>query len=911
MVGQVRDSNTTTYLVGATVTLDELGRQTTTGSDGSYRFSNLPAGNYTVSVSSLGYGAAHQSFQIEETGTAQLDVDLVSEILVLDDFVVEGTREGQARALQQKLTADSVMEVVSADAVGKFPDGNAAEALRRVPGISLEIDQDEGRFVVLRGIDSALNTVTLNNQLIGTPAEGANRGIAMDSVPADLIARLEVVKAVTPDMDANAIGGSINIVTQSAFDRAEPFLFGSLGSFVDHFSGDLTPDGSVTAGTVFGPDHKWGIVVGGSYSLKKFESQTVNTRSWAQTNGYWVPLTEQAYAYEVERERLGANLALQFRPSTGHEFALRLNHNEFTDEEGRQSVYYEYVSGTLTDQTETSGTDSKGRASRQYRDYKQTGTIDAASLEGKHTLGDLLLEWQLGASRGERETPRRVDWEYRSSSSAFPNSYDLSGDVAVVTPASDAYYDASKYPFRRVRFRTGDEIEDVYSGQADLSRDITIADHHATWKIGAKVVSREKKDDRENANYTATGGDYAFTLGDGDLAGDEIDDYFRGLFRYGPTLNLKANQAYFAAHPEAFTYDELGSLSDSLASDYDASEDVLAGYAQMKVALTGTLETLFGVRVENTDTTYGANELETTDGTFNGSYHRVTGGRNYTNVLPGVHFTWRPQDRLALRAAWTNTIGRPNYADLAPCSTLDSSETDTDSGIYTGTLETGNPDLKAYESTNLDVSAEYYLGDGGILSLGVFHKEIENPVFTRTVIETGVTYDDLYFETLTRTSPENARSGRISGLEINYQQFFKFLPAPLDGLGVNCNATFTDSSVGLFDRSDRVPFFKQADRVANVALIYEKGRLALRVAWSYSGDYLSEVGADTDTDIYVRGRAVVDAKISCRITRNLTLFVEGLNLTNEPLREYTGIRKRENDYEIYDWKARFGVNFNL
>ncbi len=912
LTGRVRDQGSNSTLLGASIVLRGLDRSTTSGPGGDFTLSDVPAGTYTLAVSYLGYREFSQPVTVRDGAIAPLDVALTSDAVQLGKFVVEGTREGQARALQQKRSADTISDIVSADALGKFPDGNAAEALRRVPGISVETDQDEGRYVVLRGINSALNTVTLNNQLVGTPSEQGNRGIAMDSVPADLIARLEVVKAVRPDMDANAVGGSINIVTQSAFDRPELFVFGSAGGFYDRFSERTSPNGSLTFGTLFGAEKQWGLVAGFSYSLKEVSSQTVNTRSWAQVNGFWLPTQEQAYDYNIERERFGANVALQFRPAAGHELALRLNHNEFSDTEARQSVLYEHRLGTLTNQTATSGANSQGRASRQYRDYSQTGTIDAASLEGKHQLGDTTLSWQGGASRGERDVPTRVDWEYRSAAGAFPSTFDLSGDVLVIKPNTNAYYDAAQYPFRRVRFRSDLEQEDVYSGQIDVRRAARLADLSLTWKVGAKFVSREKQDDRTNRNYNlAAGAANAFTLADSNLAGPEPVGYFDGLFRYGPTLNLEGNKAYFAANPNRFTLDPLASLTDSISGDFDAKEDVTAGYAMATIALSKTTSLLAGVRVEATDTTYGANELTTVGGTFAGVYKRVTGGRRYTDVLPGLHFNWRPDDRLVLRAAWTNTLSRPNYADLAPRRSFDSIETAVGSGVYTGSLSTGNPQLKPYGSMNFDVSAEYYLAQAGIISVGAFHKEIDNPVFNRTTFQTDVVVDGRRYSTLSTSSFDNAKSGKISGVELNYQQFFKFLPAPFDGFGFNANYTFTDSSVSLFTRADKLPFFKQSDRVANFALFYEKAGFEARVALSYSGDYLDAVGANTNTDIYVRGRGPVDVKLSYRLNRQLKFFGEFLNLSEEPLREYTGVRRRENDFEIYRWKAKFGINFNL
>lgn len=906
IAGRVRDSGTNSYILGASVTLRELARTTTTTASGEFSFSNVPAGTYTLEVSSLGFDTLTKAIDVTEAAMAPVEVAIKSDVLELGRFVVEGTREGQARALQQKRSANNILDAISADAVGKFPDGNAAEALRRVPGVSVEIDQDEGRYIVLRGIDSALNTVTLNNQLIGTPSEQGNRGIALDSVPADLISRLEVVKAVTPDMDGSAIGGSVNIVTQSAFDRPEGFFFGSVGGFYDTFSGKTTPNGSFSYGRTLGADRKWGVVLAASYSLKQFKSQTVNTGGWATTTGgLFVPSQQQSYDYDVERERIGTNVALQFRPKAGHELALRINHNEFTDNEGRQSVLYEFRRGTTTNETAAGGANSQGRASRQFRDYHQTGTIDAVSLEGKHSVGtDGQLSWQVGTSKGERDVPTRVDWEYRSgSTTALANTIDRTGEILVIKPNTDAYYNPATFPFRRVRFRSDDESEKVSTGQIDYKRDAQFAGRPGFWKVGVKATTRDKSDDRTNRNFNAASP--AFTLADSGLSLPEVSDYFDGLFRFGPRLNLEGNQAYYAANPTRFVADSASSLADSSASDFDGSEDVWAGYAMASIDLNPKTTVLGGIRYEGTDSSYGANERRP-----DGTYRWVTGGRSYGNFMPGLHFNWRPSNKWVLRAAWTNTISRPRYTDLAPRRVIDAIA-DATGGTFTGSISSGNPELKPYEAMNFDVSLEYYLSNSGIASVGVFHKTIDNPVFTRQVFQSNVTLEGINFSSVTTTEPQNADSGKITGLELNYQQFFKFLPSPFDGFGINFNFTLTDSSAKLFTRTQELPFFKQSDRIANIALFYEKYGWEARVALSYSSDFLDEVGGDAASDLYIRGRQPLDAKISYRINSKFKVFGEFLNLNEEPLVTYIGKRSQDFDHEIYQWKARFGVNFNF
>ncbi len=908
--GRVRDANTNAYLLGATVTLRELSLEATTDREGGFVFNDLAAGTYTLATAYLGYTDVTQSVTVPADSTRLLDVTIGAELVKLGRFVVEGAREGQARALQQKRSANMIMDAVSADAVGKFPDGNAAEALRRVPGVSLEIDQSEGRFVVIRGVDAALNNVTLNGQNVGSPAEQGRRGLAMDSVPADLISRLEVVKAVTPDRDHNAIGGSVNIVTQSAFDRAEPFAFGSLSAGYNDFAGEWGwQAGSVTLGRVFGPQRKWGIIGGASYSSREYASQTSDAIDWSAANGLFRPATQESFDYEIERTRLGANVALEYRPQEAHQFYIRYNYNEFTDEEGRQKTGFNFALGTLTNQTPASGTYSQGRATKEYRDYKQNHMIDALAIGGRsHFAEGYQWEWQVGNSQAERETPRRVDWEFRSAANAFPNSYVLGGTIPIITPNA-AFYSAASYPFRRARFRTDREDEEVFSAQADVRRDARLGAMNGFWKVGAKFVKSEKNQDRSNANYTlAAGAANLFTLGDAGLAGAEPGGFMRGRYRLGPTINLSALQSYFRSNPGRFTYDANGSFDNSITADYDATEEVRSAYGMASVNVTPTFTVVAGLRVEQTDARYAANEINTRAGTFTG-FNRIELTKDYTQALPGIHLNWRPTRQVAVRAAWTNTYGRTNYTDLAPRNVLDS--VDLGGGVFEGSLSSGHPGLKPFESMNFDVAAEYYLKSAGIVSVGLFRKRIENPVYRRSDTLFNTTYGGRNFSRLGVTRPENAGTGRINGLEVNYQQFFNALPGVLSGFGVNFNYTITDSSVTVFGRSDKLPFFKQSDEIGNIALLYEKYGFEARIALSFNAAYLESVGNTRASDEYTDRRRPVDVKLSYRINPRLRVFVDALNVNREPLRTYAGEPGRSSGYEIYSWNANVGVNWRL
>ena len=314
------------------------------------------------------------------------------------------------------------MDAVSADAVGRFPDANAAEALRRIPGVSMEIDQGEGRFVVVRGIDASLNNVTVNGQIVGTPAEFGTRGVSMDSVPADLISRLEVTKAVTPDMDANAIGARINIATLGAFDRPAGLFSGTLRTGYNDLSGRAPFSGNAQYSRRVRPGPRWGLVDRRQFLAAPLRLAAVHgcRRRLGNFNGFYVPQNQAFFLYDVDRRRQGVNVALGYRPANGHEMTFRFNHNLFRDIEGRQQVEFDLTRGTLSNQTPTSGRFSQGARRREFRDYEQEHTINAARSAAITSPPDRSSTGSVGFSRGQRDTPNRVDWEFRSARQRVP-----------------------------------------------------------------------------------------------------------------------------------------------------------------------------------------------------------------------------------------------------------------------------------------------------------------------------------------------------------------------------------------------------------------------------------------------------------------------------------------------------------
>jgi TonB-dependent receptor len=387
-----------------------------------------------------------------------------------------------------------------------------------------------------------------------------------------------------------------------------------------------------------------------------------------------------------------------------------------------------------------------------------------------------------------------------------------------------------------------------------------------------------------------------FTLADTGLFSSGPSGFFDGRYELGPVLDFPGHESLFQSDPQMFEFAADSSAENSVASDYDIVEDLYAGYGMISVDF-GNTTVLGGVRVEYTDATYRATLIDFDDPDFDelNPGVPVQDRTNYLDYLPSLHVTFRPRENVVIRAAWTNTIGRPNFEDVVPVF-----EIEDESG------STGNVELEPYESMGLDFSYEYYLEPSGIVSIGAFYKDIDNPIYTRRT--TDVTFRG--YDLLSLSQPANAKSGSLLGLEVNWEQQFVNLPTPWDGLGAAVNLTYVDSEVDVFGReSDDLTFFRQPDTIANVALYYAIGRFEARLAATYRDAYLEGIGDDVTEDVYFGEHTQVDLKLTFDASDNLSIFGEMQNINDESRREYQGISSRLFADEIYSWTALVGATY--
>ena len=326
--GRVRDATRGGYLEGVRVSLEGTEYSATTDRIGAFTISGISEGSYVLLVVYLGLPSATERVVVRAGERTSVIVTLGEEIDELETFVVEGTAVGQARAINRQRNAEVLKTIVASDAIGRFPDQNAAESLQRLLGLSIQKDQGEGRFVSIRGIDPDLSNYQIDGVNIGAP-EGETRAVALDVIPSEILDSIEATKVLTPDMDGDSVGGTINIKTKSAFDREPGFFRGSVvgayNGLVDRMSGKVTS----TYSTVFGDHQQFGFLVSGTYQERQLGSSN------SEVDGAWKEVEDSSGRtmliapeiefrnYEISRNRSAVSSAFEYKPSEDGYFYVR------------------------------------------------------------------------------------------------------------------------------------------------------------------------------------------------------------------------------------------------------------------------------------------------------------------------------------------------------------------------------------------------------------------------------------------------------------------------------------------------------------------------------------------------------------------------------------------------------------
>lgn len=814
------------------------------------------------------------------------------------DVVVVGTARGEKKAIEAKREALNFTEALYANDVGKLPDQNVAEAVRRLPGLSVANDQGEGRYVIIRGVNPNLVNVVLNGLTLPAP-EPDGRQVKLDDLPSALINSVIVTKSLTPDQDANAIGGEVNIRTLTAFDRNKPYFADAralYGSY--HLNGGHPYEADAQVGGLFGPDRQFGAVLSVNYSRRPIESENFQASTTYRTiNGANRPDQTGLRDYNLTRTRQGVVLNLDWHPSDAVKLFLRGTLSRFDDNETRDQFIVDNLA------TIANSASLRARGSVRVRRRRETDNTKSLQGGGNLTFGDVKLDLAGAWTRAQKRDPLRSEYNLRSGGTALTVNYDASRDPSFYVPTVQPDASQTLYSLNSVNYDIRNAVETLWQGRADVTIPLGMGDG-ATIKAGVKYLDRHKTNARDYITYGLTSG-RSLTLANVSYLGDT--SFYDGLYPFPVRIGYDAAQAYLAANPGTITANVASSRANSLANDYDVSEKLYAGYA-MATLKFGDLTLVPGVRVEHTRDRTAA-KLITAASALNQNYNAF-GSKDYTDWFPGLNARFDLTSRLVLRAAATTAIGRPNYPDLSPYQSVDT----TTNPRPTVTL--GNPALEPYKAVNLDAAAEYYLPGQGLLSVGYFYKHIDNPIYTGTRINVAGTFAGQTFTGADLVQPVNLDDAMLQGVEANAQVRFTFLPGPLDGFGVAVNyAHITGHGRGTLPgtnpRTGDLPLFLQSRDVGSAQIFYEKYGIAIRAAYSYRSPYLDTLGASAATDQYTDKNGQLDVNVSYEVTPQLTFFGQALNLTDAPWRRYIGTKNQLVERERYDYSFRWGVQLHF
>lgn len=804
----------------------------------------------------------------------------------LGTVTVTGQSASLDNALDVQQAADNIVSAVMADDIGKLPDDNAAEALQRVPGVSIERDQGEGRYVRIRGLGPDYNAVTVNGAQTPSP-EKDRRAVALDVVPAALIRSLELQKTLTPDQDANSLGGTVEIKTLTGFDHPGQFL--SLGTEVSHDSnaGRTSPKLSGAYSNRLGPDGKLGVALGLSYEGRRFGSDNVETGGAWKFGKDGVGRLEEVEMrrYDIKRERLGGVFNLDYRPDAQTQYFLHTLASRFSDTEQRQAFGVEF------DEAMAEGGRGAAQAWRSLKAREETQGLQSAVLGTKQRMGDWKMDAALASSRAGEKSPLGI------AGATFKGKGDFAGvgfdntRVPLITGPQGLYAPGS-YALDKVERESSDTRDHIHSLKLDLARDIRWGQDTVEVKFGTKLSNRTKTNNTEAWTYKKLGkaGLSADALSLATLGSGTVG---HGLGNFGPGVSPDRVNGLLGGLNAADYYDE----EASRVEDFHMREKITAAYVQGTWS-TGLWRVLGGMRYEGTR--FAATGTGLDDGTFSA----VAASQRYHHWLPALHVRRDLSEATTLRAAYTQAVVRPTFGQLAPNFVIDGDE-----------AEFGNPQLKPLHSKNIDIGVEHRFGYASVLSAYVFHKDIKNFIYQTNVAGRGewADFDDA-------VTFANGDKARLHGLELAYSQSFRdVLPGAWGGLLLGANVTFSRSKATIGGQesgatvSRNIPLPSQSDTTFNLMVGYETGPWSLRLAANHKSPYLLETGSLSDSrhDIYVDSQTQVDLALGYRINKRTQVNFQVFNLTNEKYRAYTGSKAYNAQYEKYGPVYKLGLSFVL
>ncbi len=896
-------TNAQATVAGAAIHLGGTTLGASSDGSGSYTVTGIRPGSYVVLVRRGGFAADSFSVDIRGGETVTHDIVLTAVARELDRVIISASprlNETTEQALLRRKNADGIVAILSGDVIRALPNANAAEAAARIAGVSTERDEGEGKFVQIRGTEPRLSNVTVNGVHIPGTQSGS-RITKLDDVPTDILGAIEVSKTLTADQDADAIGGSVNLVTKTPEGAPRGYIAGQFGQST--LESRSQSQGSAMWGGRIGEHRRLGALLGGTWDHNNRGINDIELAWDANAKGTPIPVEWDQRDYLYDRTRWGANGALDYRFDDGSSMFLRGAWSKFKN----FGVVYKYDIAADGDSAQaSSGAAGIGTGATLTRNTSNRSPVEqlfSINAGGKRDIGGVELTYVASYS-GTRSssvdanssafTYSGLNYRYDGSNHDYPTySYLSSADQSAANSPAN-------YKFASASIGADKTTADEAGGQLDGLKRYTLGQSEAQLKLGLKYRDESRDNVNLNRNFTA-----ASPVSLSQVLGTFSDpNFYQDLakgFEIGPQANHGLLKTFQATNASMFK-ETTKPISDSL-SNFTGGEKVASAYA-MHTLDYGRLRFNAGLRLEHTALNFSGNAATTpasAPGKASGTQtvRRVTGTQDYTDLFPSAQFRYAVDDNSNVRFAVTRGIARANYSDLAPhvsglvCSTC---------ALKFNNLSVGNPDLQPQHAWNLDVLGEHYFGGsgGGVFSAGVFYKQITGFIYKRQFIYHGpATEFDGYYA----TAPANGGDAHLVGGEFDFSRRLAFLPGAASGLGFDVNwtqvysksAISTDTATTAATlgqprvRYARLP--RQSNSLGNFALTYDSHRVSARAAWQYQGESITSYGDGSATpsgDNWFLPHSQLDASLTVDVRSDVSLQLSGLNLNNAVFGFYNG-----------------------
>lgn len=949
-------------LPGATVVLTPSNKGEITNLDGFFVLFNVPSGAYTLLVSYVGFQS--HTAQIDIKPGEQLNLGNIvllpnSEMLQAVEVKTNLERGSEMKAVNMMKVAPRITTVLSAEMIDKLPDKNAAETVRRLPGVAVNYNKGEGSFVSLRGTPTDWTSTLLNgNRLPVADEENVTRSFEFEVIPSELIEYVVVSQTSSPDMEGDNIGGSVNFITRSATDHRAFHINAGLGY------NSLTQKPTVNIDFLNGnrsKDKRWGYVLNGSYYGRNYGAQAMRLVYGFNSNHGINRL--ELKDYDGFRHTIGGSAGVEFVPSNTFKIAAKGLFGTMIDDKYQRKTSYNYTegSGARVRLQNIHGVLNRqlmgGELNLNWKpNHHWAADVQLASYQNRFFYGNVPYN-KKDSRNGYYYTEFISPLLYYLDQDCidfYGNPIDCNSPQKVVTKLLDLdnpYGHGDPYT-NVIPKPTVPSSPDGLLRAEDFEFYQALSELNNTRETDPIVASLNLKHTVSNALKIQVGAKYRYKTGKREVGlnqwtqdipirsqpyklldfdtkpfderggylpemGSPYDDTFF------PFLTKKAHQQFLSLLGDTLREYPMNKFNPEyrfwVGSTYEYTESVSAAYAMAQGTLGSKLDYTVGMRWELTnlyqksDTLLDELAIEVINGTFYVYYvpeERIT-RLNYHAFLPSLNLIYHISPTNDLRFAVSRTFHRPDFSQTKPGA-----------GAYRFddlTITAGNSNLQPTYSFNLDAMYIHFWGNKGLFSIGGYYKYVTNHIFAVTTADV-----DNFGIILKRY--ENAETSFVAGTELNLQRKFDFLPGFLNGFGINANISYAYSQMKVPGRTKPQAMTEQTPWLFNAALFYEKYNIQTRIGFNYNGPHLHQLNLaavqdlngelallhqDNSYDIFEGSSYMMDCQFSYFFHKNYSAFIEFSNLLNSPDRLYRGEPDRIHRIEYYRWRGQVGVKLTL